>query len=379
MYEAFIITLAFFTFAYINLIGLFIWGWIKNPSPTQPITDSYAPFVSVVIAIRNEENNVPALLKYLSSQNYRNEKFEVILSDDCSDDNSIAIINKYITENRLRNFYLLRCPEKGKTGKKHALIRAIHAARGEIILTSDADCRMNPDWLVTMAKVFQHSEAQMAIGPVMIDVSDNSIFTRLQALEFMSLTGSTGGAAGIGKPIMCNGANLAFKKEAWGICEPATAGKEFPSGDDVFLLHAFSNEFPGKTHYVKQSDAIVYTQASHSIADFFSQRSRWAGKSAGYTDSFTIATGFLVAGLNIGLGFLLLTALIAQQSFLIILLTLLLKMIIDVVLLWLVSEFGKQKHLMKLFPLLSLLYPFYVITTLILAIFTRQRWKNRNI
>jgi poly-beta-1,6-N-acetyl-D-glucosamine synthase len=376
MFEVAIIILAIFAIAYFILINLFILGWNLNRFPKKKSIQS-PPFVSIVVAIRNEEKNLPALLRILSSQKYPNNAFEVILSDDCSTDNSCAVIKKFIVDNQLWNFTLLLSEDKNRTGKKHALKRAIMASRGEIILTSDADCRMSQEWLATMIKVFQLSDAQMAVGPVMIDLTVDRIFTRFQALEFLSLTGSTGGAIKIGHPIMCNGANMAFRKIAWQKCEPATAGKEFQSGDDVFLLHAFKREYPGKIHFIKKRDAIVHTQPSQSISEFFSQRSRWAGKSGGYTDAFTLTTGLVVAGFNIMLFAYLFISVLTTWTIIPLFPVMISKMLIDGIMLWKVAKFGRQKHLLKLFPLLSLIYPFYVTTTLVLAVFTRPDWKQR--
>jgi poly-beta-1,6-N-acetyl-D-glucosamine synthase len=379
MPEILTISLIIFTSSYFILIFLFIWGWKKNFPINQFSINPSTLFLSVVIAIRDEEKNLPALLNNLVLQKYPSEFYEVVFSDDGSTDNSLAIINKFISDNKLKNFYCISPSKTSNSGKKEAIKRAIEFAHGSIIIASDADCRSTEDWLKTIAHVFHHSEYQMVIGPVIIDTTDDQFFTKLQALEFMSLTGSTGGAANIGLPIMCNGANLAFRKEAWKECEPAAQGKELSSGDDIFLLHSFSQKYPGKILFLKDPKAIVLTQPSGSIRAFFSQRSRWAGKSTSYSDAFTIFTGLIVAGLNVIMGILFLLALVKSHFIYPLLISFSIKMMVDSVLLLHVSGFTKQRTLLWLFPLVSILYPFYVTTTIFLAIFTNQSWKSRKI
>lgn len=379
MVNLYFLAVALLLLPYVLLITAFIFGWRKNTRPSAASPEKIRkPFVSVVVAFRNEENNLPALLKHIQAQNYPSHLFEVLLCDDFSEDQSAFICQTFTRKNK--NFRLISLMADGQHGKKAALKRGIEQAAGDIIITTDADCSMGSKWLESIVHPFIYSNIEFLAGPVKI-ITDpkNKLFSGMQALEFMSLTGASAGAAGITHPIMCNGANLAFRKKGWAELIHDVSGKKLASGDDVFLLHAFQKKYPGKIIFLKDRKAIVSTRAANSLKMFFSQRMRWAGKSTGYSDIFTLFTGFVVAALNIFLVVSLLAALFNPFLLLPLAAMWLAKIVVDFILLFRVAGFLKQKKLLFLYLPLALLYPIYVSTTIFLAIFAGNAWKSRKL
>jgi len=373
-----VLTLPLFVFSclYFILVIVFTWGW-KSKSTKSDITNRPKKFVSVIIATRNEEKNLPALFNSLLSQNYPKDLFEVIVCDDASEDNTAGIAEMFSRSGE--NITIIKTPAGGLSGKKQALKRGYMEAKGEFIITTDADCTFDPDWIQSIVDGFADScQPVLLIGPVVIDWGDNKIFSQLQALEFMSLQGSTGGASNIGLPIMCNGANLAITRQAWLAAKNQIRGDRYESGDDIFLLQAIKKLYPGKIHFLKNHASVVTTKPSKNIKEFLSQRMRWAGKSAGYTDLFTLLTGSIIAVYSILLSIWTLTHLTSTNplsGFAFIAL----KMIIDFPLMLMTSRFFRAQKLMLWYPLLAIIYPFYVTIILISSILLPNNWKNRSI
>ncbi len=376
MLIALIITAILLTISYATLLSLFIAGWRKNSLHFEEQQPSKL-WVSVVVAVRNEEKNILSLLKCLQAQDYPASLYEVIISDDGSCDDTPAKVAEFIAQKE--NFHLITKGPSEKPGKKGALDRATACARGSIIVTTDADCSMGSRWLSSLTSPFADEATRLVIGPVTIDDNSRRLFSMMQTLEFMSLTGATGGAAGIKKPVMCNGANLAFRKTSKEKVLNLIAGQQFASGDDVFLMHAIHKKYPDGVRFLKNKSAIVNTLPADTPGEFFSQRVRWAGKSAGYNDGFTLCTGGVVAGMNV---FVVLLAILAMllPSFAPVLVYLFpAKLMADVLVIIPVANFLSRRKLLLLYPFVALIYPFYVTTTLVLAWLGQNKWKQRTL
>jgi poly-beta-1,6-N-acetyl-D-glucosamine synthase len=359
---------------YIILIGFFTVGWFKKRGEIS-IEETDYPFISVIIPFRNEAPNLPGLIQNLKSQDYFDGKFEILFSDDFSDDESIKIINREIGE--LSNFYLIQPHSKDAPGKKAAIERALGKAAGDIIVNTDADCIMGPEWLKHIGIEFSDPDLQLLLAPVDIDDQGKGLFSQLQSLEFMSLTGATGGSVGMGHPVMANGANMAIRLKTMLEVREKIKGKELLSGDDMFLLQALKKLYPGKIRFLKNRKAIVKTRPANSLKDFLRQRVRWSAKSTAYRDAFTIFTGGVVAAINI-LMVLLLPGLLFEPALIKPLAILwITKLAVDFPLIaGVAGSMGKTK-LLWLYILLQIIYPLYVTLTLLLAVLTPTKWKDR--
>lgn len=359
---------------YVLLISFFAIGWIRKEGVAAQ--GKYCPKVSVVIAFRNETIDLPNLLQCLSLQKYPKEKTDIIFSDDFSVDDGPAIVSEFIADKPA--FRLLKADAERAIGKKAALKRAILAAKGEIILATDADCLMQPEWIHSMVSGFENRQTLMMLGPVVMHYGYNNWFGKFQVLEFMSIMGVTGGAAAFHKPVMANGANLAFRKTHWLQVENELKGRKTASGDDMFLMHAFKKRFGGKSIYFNhQAMAEVHTHVCKDIFSFMEQRKRWAAKSVHYSDGFTLLTGGIVALMNFSLSVAAIATIFYPGLLFYLLLVFLLKALADIPILLAVSRSFKKIYLMWTYPALALLYPFYVSLTLILSIVGKVNWKNK--
>lgn len=323
--------------------------------------------LSVIVACRNEEENLPFLLSDLASQNYPQELFEVIIVDDNSEDNTFEIASAY------KNIKGLKVVRNNGHGKKHAIGTGVETAANEIIITTDADCRMGVEWIRTIAAFYEPDWPDMIIGPVMIK-DEPGFFNRFQELEFLSLQGITAGTAAAGNPVMCNGANLSFTKEAYHN-HSQNLHYEIASGDDVFFLHSLKKDPDAKIRWLFSEDSIVTTEPADSPGSFFRQRARWISKGRAYNDRFTILLSTVTFFTTLLL-ILLLIASIFKTAFLPVFgVSLLVKSIPDFLILSETTRRYGKGALLKWFIPAQIIYPFYVVTAVFAGIAGEKGWR----
>jgi len=275
---------------------------------SQPLPQD--PFVSVIIPVRNEERVIIRCLNSLIAQDYHPGRFELIISDDFSDDTTIQVINTFIQHHKQFSWVIIRGDQGEITGigKKHALTRAIEKASGTLIITTDADTLHDPGWISSMVASYCETGAKMILGPVMFS-EEKSLFQKLQTLEFLGIMGLTAGFANIGHPVMCNGANLCYERHVFYEVGGFDGNEQFVSGDDQFLLWKIKQKYGGGSiHFPDDRRTIVTTLSEKNPGAFFQQRFRWISKSRGYRDLMVFFTGIvsylfqmmIVAGLFLG-------------------------------------------------------------------------------
>lgn len=343
--------------------------------PSSPVSyaDEAAPRkVSVVMAVRNEAANITKILSDLKAQTYPN--FEVIVVDDHSEDETFALCERFAA-----GFPQLRLMRNPSEGKKSAVAAGVGQATGVIVLTTDADCRVQKGWVSSVVSEFVGRKADILASPVdMVDVSaaQQSLFKRLQRLEFMSLQASTAGGICREHATMCNSANLAFKRELYD--STAFDGKGERSGDDVFFLHHVKKN-GGKIAFSFSSGATVFTLPNEIVAEFFSQRARWAGKSASYKDADTIATACVVLLANLSIIVAAVGACFSLDNLYLFILLFAAKALADFVFLRSYAKRVGGEGVVSPFVtvILSVLYPFYVVVSAFGGLLGLSRWKGR--
>jgi poly-beta-1,6-N-acetyl-D-glucosamine synthase len=257
----------------------------SDTGSTRDAIPDDAPRVSVVVACRDEAERIPHLVASLRDQSYPCELTEFILVDDHSTDGTAERIESETAgDTRFRH---IRLDGTSAAGKKSAIAAGVVIAAGSIIVTTDADCAHRPGWLGAMTRGFADG-ADLVAGPVVYP-RGNRLAARLQALEFLGLVGVGAGLFGVGYPRLCNGANLAYRKECFARAAAFRTDDPVASGDDEFLMHAIVYRLGGDARFEAAPDALVVTAASASIGSFFSQRARWASKGLHYEDARFIA------------------------------------------------------------------------------------------
>lgn len=353
---------------YVVLIGSFTIGWsrIKVFKPT--ISTNFTSFkITVIVAFRNEEQHLQQLINALKQQTFAD--FELILVNDHSSDASVSIVEACIAD--FNNLKLLHA--KG-FGKKNALKEAVLQAKSEFILTTDADCIPENTWIETISNFQSEFPSDLLVCPVRLNDNNHStVFSRLQQHEFASLVASGAGAVGIGKPILCNGANLAFTKKAW-LESQSDLHSEIISGDDVFLLLSIKKR-KGIIRFVKSKQAFVNTTAVATLKGFVKQRQRWASKSSAYTDRDIILTAIVVFGVSLVQFCLLLLSFFAIKFLFTLIIVTFNKFIVDFVFLNKIKMLFLPTFSVKYVFLLSIIYPVYTVYVAISSFFSsKSKW-----
>ena len=354
-------------FLYFLLILKYWIGWIKTKATG---VSHFLPKVSVIIALRNEQEQVLHLLSELKKQVYPIDRLEFILVNDHSTDSTLELLENSVID----NLRVVNMPE-GMLGKKSAIAFAMKEATGEIILASDADCSFSPLWVHTMVAYFANKNIKLVSGPVSYH-KQKGIFLGLQTLEFISLIGSGAGSVGDKNAIFCNGANMAYRKADF-LELNNFENDNAVSGDDVFLLHSVKEKYYDAIAFAKDENAIVLTDAVQTAKGFINQRKRWTAKSIGYKDSASIYASFLVLFTNLSLVFLFLGYLYSAGCFYLFLLFYAIKFAVDFLLLFQVLSFFKRKDLLKWILPFELFYAFYIVLIVVLSFTKSFEWKGR--
>ena len=258
---------------------LFTRAWKRLPVYHPPFRQNLSKKVTVLIPTRNEADHIEACIQSLLSQDYPASLFEIIVLDNHSTDNTVKLANKYCSD-RIKVFSLDQVLPEAETFKKEVLQFGIAQAQGEIILTTDADCLFTQKWVRTMVGYLEQYQLKMVTGPVQLS-GNNKFIERYQQLDFAGLMIITGGGHASKKLISANGANLAFRREAYYLVGEYADNSQWASGDDLFLIQKMFLLVPESTSFVKSSAAIVTTSSLPRFSAFWHQRKRWASKSSG--------------------------------------------------------------------------------------------------
>jgi glycosyltransferase involved in cell wall biosynthesis len=359
-------------FAAYSIIILSYWFAWKSCLDFQYSAENGNVFVSVVIAYKDEEATIGELLNDLKSQNYNKDFFEIILVNDHSTDNSLNICKSF--QQQIKNLSITNIPENC-FGKKKALKHGISIAKGNLILTTDADCSVSINWITSFSNYYLISKNKLIIGSVLLK-EPKGMVQKFFELEQISITASTAGSVILGHPIMCSGANLAFEKEIYNTIVNKMAF-QVPSGDDMFLLMAIKKKWPENIGFLKSSDAIVYTKPEQNLFKYIQQRRRWISKSKFYTDRHIIGVALIVAITNFCLFVSVVITFFNIKALIICILLFATKIIVDSLLVHSVLKFYNKKNIFRYFILAQIAYPFYVVFIGIYGKFGKYKWKGR--
>ncbi|MEM9338466.1 MAG: glycosyltransferase [Bacteroidota bacterium] len=335
--------------------------------------DNHPLHLSVVIPVRNEAHNILSLLEDLALQDYPLTEFEVIIVDDFSSDTTLQVIEKYSKKTPL-DLTIKTLLNASKTGKKHALTHGIECAKYEVILTTDADCRVGKSWIRSFAMAFSPA-TNIVAGPV--SLKGEGLFADLQKVEFAGLVGFGAASLVSNSPSMCSGANLAFRKQAFFSVGGYESNIHIPTGDDEFLLYEILNKYPGSGHFLKEKTAIVTTQCHRSFRLFFNQRARWIGK---WKHNKNTKLRMLAVLFFLDYTILLGSAIFATASpshFNALAGIIFLRMVSEIIFLSSVCKFLKVNDVLRTALYLQLFYPVHVFFMGLLSIFDRYTWKGR--
>ena len=231
---------------------------------------NYEPKVTVIVAARNEEENIRNCLDSLVKLDYPEEKLEIIMVDDYSTDNTGKIIDEY---SQKFSFIKKVIPSEKvipKPGKTNALVNGIRNSKGEIIFTTDADCIVKSSWIKTQLKYFTDN-----VGVVTGFTYQNaySQFTGMQNLDWVYLLTVAAGTINLGLPLSCIGNNMAYRRDAYNW----VGGYEnikFSVTEDFALLHKIHKHTNYKIVFPVDPDGINRSEPCTDLKTLYRQKHR---------------------------------------------------------------------------------------------------------
>ncbi|GAB3931280.1 glycosyltransferase [Mucilaginibacter myungsuensis] len=348
-------------------------GWAALRGP-KIFSGPYKTKVTILIAARDEEDNIRKTIDDLMAQDYPRELTEIIIVDDHSTDSTADIIRSYA--DRGVQLMQLQADAALNSYKKKAIAEAIARSTGDLMVATDADCRMGPQWLSSVVSYFEAEGKYMISSPVSY-FEEHSLFEKLQTLEFSYLIGLGASFIGLGRASTCNGANLAYRKDIFHEVGGFTGIDDLASGDDELLLQKVAAKFPGSIGFLKKREAVVYTHAKPNLSSFLQQRRRWASKSVKYKDKKITAVAIGIWLFNLSLPINALLGFYDIRFFNLFLIQMGLKYLFEAIFLFPIMQFFKR---LSLLPLLVILGPIHIIYFIYIGLMGNTRkyaWKGR--
>ncbi|MBN2354771.1 glycosyltransferase [candidate division KSB1 bacterium] len=367
---AFILSLFYFLTVILFIIGLYLPAKSRNQQRLR---------VSVVIAARNEERHIGYILKDLVRQSYPKNLYEIIIANDGSDDRTSKIVLEYASKHpQVKLLTIGECPHQFSP-KKFAIETAVRHASGEIIMATDADCRVGPKWIEAMVRYFT-PRVGFVIGFSQFGRRGQrqNLIERLQAFDFLTLMGVASASCNLGLPLAASGQNLAYRRDAFLSVNGYRRIAHRTSGDDVLLLQLIRRGTPCDIVFANNPLTFASSEAQPTLRQFINQRKRWA--SNGSFQLFLNIPFFLYLLLvylyNVVLLFAIVLSLLFSFS-IILFLCIILKALSEGLIAGISSIRFNRTDLMKYFPLWFIIQIPYVSLIGIMGTFGNFSWKGR--
>jgi len=353
--------------------------WRNNKNTNFDTNNIRNTQISIVVAMRNEAENILNLLNSISQLKYDKQSFELILVDDSSTDNSVEMVQKYIEKHIDSNILILKLPDN-LGGKKNAIAMGIEQSKYNIIATTDADCLVPNNWLIEMAMAFDSNSNYRFLSMPILMESKDVFLQKFQQLDFMFLNALGGASMLIKKPLMCNAANMAFyKKDFLAYNNSNVSVSKLASGDDMFLMLFIKNKYPKQQacYFLKSNDALIITKPQSTFTQLVNQRMRWASKAKKFDDNYILKVGLLVVVYHFIYIALLLFSFINGRLLNTFFFVFLLKLSTEYNLYFASQKFYRISTSLFHFVVSSFLYPIFATIIAILSLFKKYSWKNR--
>ena len=346
--------------------------------PISRVTNASQPFISVVIAARNEADYIGECLEGVTNQTYPKNRYEVIAVDDNSDDDTAEIISQYESEHSNVTGLAVANDYPEMAAKKRPMSVGILAAQGEIILTTDADCQVTGRWIEGFAKHFEEDVGTViGFSQTKTPGARLGYFERLQGLDFLTLMAASAGSTKLGIPLAATGQNLAYRKSLFDSVGGFSSIADRPSGDDVLLLQLLSKQ-DCRTLFAEDPDTFASTWRTESPLEFWQQRRRWASNAfaqlklnpAFFAYTLVVFLVNLLLLLTLVLGIYRETSGIPFACWV-------LKAMGDLLVISKGTRLFNRRDLISAFPIWEFVQPPYIVFVALTSLFTGFTWKSR--
>ncbi len=277
-------------------IYMFIGASKSRIDSDVPMEDSF-PLISVIVPARNESHNIRTCMQSLAQSNYPINRFEIIAVNDRSEDNTLEILKELQSE--IKNLKIVNITEESQKsnlrGKPGALQAGINQAVGELILMTDADCEVSPEWIKSISAQF--NDKNVGLVSAFTLVKGKRIFDIVQAVEWIYMCTMSSAGVGWKRLLGCFGNNLSVRTEDFNRIGGYKKIK-FSVTEDMALQKAVFESGHG-IKYICSPETIVKTNPVNTFKEYISQHRRW---SVGGLELGWKAAIFVVSSISIWLG-----------------------------------------------------------------------------
>ncbi len=363
---------------YIHFLLIILTGLQKLS--TKKSNTEVSEFVSIIVPFRNESENIIRCYESLIKQRYPPNKFEIIFVNDSSTDDSFDKLNNRRKLYSGSNVKIISVPENFSTNahKKRAIRYGIENATGDLIVTTDADCTHNEEWLKNLLSFFD-KDTGFVSGPVVF-THNNSLFDKIQRLEFTGLVSVGAGLIGAGRPTICNAANIAYRKKVYYDVGGFSYQMNLSSGDDELLMQKIHKDTTYKVRFANDRNVIVTTLPNRNISEFYQQRKRWASKGLFYGDRLLVLKLILIYLFYISFPVqLILGFFISEIFYFSFILYVTLKILFEYLILKKGVELFSYNKIFSVFIIAEVFHIPYIIIAGLSGVFGNFIWKNRKL
>ncbi len=251
-------------------MDLILWmAWKPKEENLKPF-EGELPFISILIAVRDEVHTVNYALNSLEKLNYPKDKYEVLMGDDGSTDGSTKIMQEWDKETN--NFFYIPIKDKVEhlDAKANVLEQLAERAKGEFMMITDADVEVPPSWLMKQLACWKEG-AGIQSGFTIIKAKD--FFSSMQMIDWSLALGMVKIVSGWKIPVTAVGNNMMVSKEAY---NKVGGYKNIPFSvtEDFALFQAVAKQ-GYKYQQLANEDSLVRTFAVKGFRNLMNQRKRW--------------------------------------------------------------------------------------------------------
>ncbi len=244
--------------------------WLLDKEEREVKRKSEVPFVSVIVAARNEEKNILRCLNALVALDYPKEKIEILVGDDDSGDKTFELITDFAAQHQ--NIHVTRITESfpGQKAKANVLAQLCKKAKGEFLFFTDADIQVPYSWIEEMLAGFSPNTGLVS-GITIIE--GESLFFRCQAVDWIFALGMVKVVNQLGYAATAIGNNMAISKEAYDAVG-GYASLPFSITEDLEILkHIKRKGYEAKQLFSEK--VLARSMPEPKIINLLKQRKRW--------------------------------------------------------------------------------------------------------
>lgn len=248
------------------------------------------PRVSILVAARNEERDLPQLLASLDALDYPAERLEILIADDQSEDQTARLIRDWAKDRVNRRLISIRQEQVAlyqRNGKANALAIMAKEATGELLFFTDADCEVPARWIREGIGCFDEKTG-LVIG--ITQVMSRGFFGKMQEIEWWNTLGIVKAVTDLRLPSTGLGNNMIISKAAY-LASGGFEGIPHSVTEDLEISRAIRSARFEIRHQVSV-DLLVKTKAEDSWSSLLKQRKRWVTGAATLSIPWLILLAF---------------------------------------------------------------------------------------